>query len=54
MKMVLQLAVQDIGQLTYLVPPLGQGHYATAETTSHHAQWVSTGSFTKNMDVLFL
>ena len=32
MKMVLQLAVQDIGQLTYLVPPLGQGHYATAET----------------------
>jgi hypothetical protein len=32
MKMVLQLAVQDIGQLTYLVPSLGQGHYATAET----------------------
>jgi hypothetical protein len=40
MKMVLQLAVQDIGQLTYLVAP--SGFHATV------------GSFTKNMDVLFL
>jgi hypothetical protein len=31
MKMVLQLAVQDIGQLTYLEPPCGPGHHATAE-----------------------
>jgi hypothetical protein len=32
MKMVLQLAVQDIGQLTYLEPRLGPGHRATEET----------------------
>jgi hypothetical protein len=32
MKMVLQLAVQDIGQLTYLEPRLGPGRHATEET----------------------
>jgi hypothetical protein len=31
MKMVLQLAMQDIGQLTYLEPLLGPDFHATAE-----------------------